>query len=199
MRYPGSVHDDFWCFFISIWTSGFSCVFSLVKMYQPRKEIIFYYICLNKNPELDSNLEARADDQFEPLFCFLLHLAITIRVQVFKFQKSHNSSTTQQSQISTITQMYFQNIEKVTLADFLTSSILACWVGSLAVLQNKIETLTLAEISSPRYSFFLFGFLYYANSISCMVISGVYICRHSHLRRKLKKELILAIKNVLKI
>jgi hypothetical protein len=84
---------------------------------------------------------------------------------------------------------------KVTLADFLTSSILAVWIGSLAVLQNTIDNLSLAQISSPYYSFLLFGFLFYANSFSGVAISGVYLCRHSHLRQKLKKELLSVVQN----
>jgi hypothetical protein len=37
MKNPGSVHDDFWSLFISIWTLGFSIIFSLIKIFQPRK------------------------------------------------------------------------------------------------------------------------------------------------------------------
>ena len=191
MKNPGSVQDDFWTVFISMWTFVFSFIISLVKILIPRKGIIFLYICLNSDPELDSHLQTRTDDQIEMMICFLLHLAITLRVQIFKLKKNHNQAT----QISTITQMNFQNTEKVTLADFVTSSLLAIWIGSLAVLQNKLEKLSLPDISTPYYSFFIFGFLYYANSFSCLAISSVYICRHSNLRRKLKKELILAIQN----
>jgi hypothetical protein len=154
--------------------------------------MIFYYIAIDADPDTDNHLKARADDQVEPLFCFLLHLAITLRVQIFKYKKTHSSSVApQQLPISTITQMYFQNMGKVTLADFLTSSILALWIGSLA-----IDNLLLTQISSPNYSFLLFGFLYYANSFSGVAISGVYLCRHSHLRQKLKKELVSAIQNI---
>jgi hypothetical protein len=198
MKNPGSVQDDFWHVFISLWTFCFSCIFSLVKMFQPRKEMIFYYIAIDGDPDTDNHLKARADDQIEPLFCFLLHLAITLRVQIFKYIKNHNSSSVapQQLPISTITQMYFQNMGKVTLADFLTSSILAVWIGSLAVLQNTIDNLSLAQISSPNYSFLLFGFLYYANSFSGVAISGVYLCRHYDLREKIKKELLSVIQNI---
>ena len=185
MKNPGSVHDDFWHVFISMWAFGFSCIFSLIKIFQPRKELIFLYVCVNMNPEMDNNLQPRTDDHLEILFCILLHIAITLRVQIFKFKKTHSTSVAPQPiPISTITQMYHQNVEKITLADFVTSSVLAFWIGSLAALQNKLEKLSLAEISTPYYSFFVFGFLYYANSFSALTISSVYICRHSNLRRK---------------
>jgi hypothetical protein len=196
MKNPGSVHDDFWSVFISMWTLGFSIIFSLIKIFQPRKETIFYYICVNSDPEIDNHLQARADDQIELMFCILLHLVITLRVQIFKYKKAHSTAVAPQPiQISTITQMYIQNVEKITLADFVTSSVLAIWIGSLSVLQNKLEKLSLDEIATPYYSFSLFGFLYYVNSISGLVISSVYLCRHSHFREKLKKELILAIQH----
>jgi hypothetical protein len=141
---------------------------------------------------MDNHLQTRTDDQIEMMICFLLHLAITLRVQIFKFKKNHNQAT----QISTITQMNFQNTEKVTLADFVTSSVLAIWIGSLAVLQNKIRNIAVDEISSLYYSFFLFGSLYFVNSFSALVFSGVYIFRHSRLRKKLKVELTSAIQNI---
>jgi hypothetical protein len=92
--------------------------------------------------------------------------------------------------------MNLQNTEKVTLADFVTSSLLAIWIGSLAVLQNKIRNIAVDEISSLYYSFFLFGSLYFVNSFSALIFSGVYIFRHSHLRKKLKVELTSAIQNI---
>ena len=197
MRNPGSVQDDFWTVFISMWTFVFSFIFSLVRVIQAKKEMIFYYFCMNSDPEKDNHLQARADDQIELMFCFLLHLVITLRVQIFKFKKAHSTAVAPQPiQISTITQMYIQNVEKLTLADFVTSSVLAIWIGSLSVLQNKLEKLSLAEVSTPYYSFYLFGCLYYVNSFSALIISGVYICRHSRLREKLKKEIILSIENI---
>jgi hypothetical protein len=194
MKNPGSVHDDFWTVFISIWTFGFSSIFSLTKIFLSRKEMILYYVCVNLDPVMDNNLQARVNDQIEILFCILLHLAITLRVQIFKFKKANSS--TMAPPISAITQMYLKNVEKITLADFVTNSVLAFWVGSLAVLQNMLEKLSLDEINTSYYSFFVFGFMYYANSFSCLAISGVYLCRHSHMRGKLKKELISAIQNL---
>jgi hypothetical protein len=37
MKNPGSVHDDFWHVFISMWAFGFSCIFSLIKYFSLEK------------------------------------------------------------------------------------------------------------------------------------------------------------------
>jgi len=184
---PGSLKDDFWSVFIFLWTLGFSCIFNFVRTIQPHLHLIFDYICQDLDPSSDVQLGYNTNTQNESLISLLLHVIIFVRIQIFRNTKVHSIQPGTQNGCPT--NQYFQNIEKITLADFLTNFLLALWIGNLAFLQYKIRQLTLTEVNMFPYSFYLFGFQYYANSFSGLIISLVYFCRHPHLRKKLYKEL----------
>jgi hypothetical protein len=149
--------------------------------------VIFDYICQDLNPSSDVQLGYYTNTQFDSSISLFLHAIIFVCIQIFKKSEVHNIQHGTQSGCPT--NQYFQNIEKITLADFLTNFLLALWIGNLAFLQYKIRQLTLLEVNMFPYSFYLFGFQYYANSLSGLIISLVYFCRHPHLREKLYKEL----------
>ena len=189
MKNPGSLKDDFWSFFIFLWIVGFSCIFNFVRTIQPQLHFIFDYICQDINPSSDELLLGlERTSQVESLMCLFLHIIIAIRIQIFR-NKNSVQSIQHATQNSCPTNHYFQNIEKITLADFLTNFLLAVWIGNLVFLINKIGQLSLIEVNTSPYGFYLFGVLYYANSFSGLVISLVYFCRHPHLREKIWKEI----------
>jgi hypothetical protein len=189
MKNPGSLNDDFWSFFISLWTVGFSCIFNFVRTFQPQLHIILDYICQGVNPSRDEQLLGfEITSQVESLMCLFLHIIIVVRIQMFK-NKNSVQSIQHATQNGCPTNHYFQNIEKVTLADFLTNFLLAVWIGNLAVLIYKISQLSLIEVNTSPYGLYLFGFMYYANSFTGLVISSVYFSRHPHLRETIWKEI----------
>ena len=188
MKNPGSLHDDFWSFFISLWTIGFSSMFNFVRTVHPHLHVIYDYICQDVNPSIDESLGYNKNTQIESFICLFLHIVIAIRIYLFKNQKVQ-SEVQQIQQNSCATNHYLKKIEEITLADFLTNFILALWVGNLAFLQYKISKLSLIEVNTFPYGFYLFGFQYYANSFSGLIISLVYFCRHPHLRSKIFKEM----------
>ena len=90
LKNPGSVNDDFWFAFVRTWVFGYSVIFNFVRVFVPRKEIIYFYICQDADPSLDQHLEERKDDGFELAACILLHLVVSLRVKLFQ-----KGSTTQ--------------------------------------------------------------------------------------------------------
>ncbi len=124
MKNPGSLRDDFWSFFIFLWTLGFRCIFNFVRTIQPHLHVIFDYICQDLNPSSDVQLGYNTNTQFESSISLLLHVIIFVRIQIFKKSEVHNIQLGTQNGCPT--NQFIQNIEKITLADFWPIFCLHC-------------------------------------------------------------------------
>ena len=168
LKNPGAVQDDFWMVFVCLWTFGLNLTVNFVRIFIPRKEMIYFYICMDQDPSIDQHLEQRKDEGVELVICILIHLAVSIRVKLF--QKAATQPT-EQGKIWTMT-FNSNRSEKISLADFVTNFVLVCWVIILTLMLTNVSAMTVDDIGNSENSFYLFCFLYYANSVSGLVISG---------------------------
>lgn len=154
------------------------------RLFQPKQEQIYYYICLSVDPSVDQLLPARNDDNIDVVVFVVVHVVVATRVKVFGC--SHKQ---QQQQQSRKINFYRRNVEQINLADFLTNFVIVVWVLSLVAFAAKIKHLSVEDVGKPDASFELFAFLFIANSGTGMLMSAAYFSRHKHLRNKLWNEL----------
>ena len=185
MKNPGSLNDDFWNLFLSLWTVGFGLILNLTRFFHPPQSFIYGNLCPNVNPADEKNSDYNKYIQVEVLVCLVLHVAISTRIQVFKICKLKRVGTT--SQTKQFPNFYLKNSETVTLADFVTNFFLVLWIGLISAYQYKLYFSPEKELETNRNSFFLFVYLFCTNSISSLFISLVYFFRHPHLRSKIWK------------
>lgn len=158
----------------------------LFRLFQPKQEQIYYYICLNIDPSVDKLLPQRSDDNVDVIVFIIIHVLVAFRVKIFGCSHHHQQQQEQQRQKINF---YRRNVEEINLADFLTNFVIVIWVLSLAMLASKIKQLSVDDIGKPDASFELFAFLFISNSGTGMVMSAAYFSRHKHLRNKLWSEL----------
>jgi hypothetical protein len=194
MKNPGSLQDDFWSLFLSLGTVGFSFTWNFTRFVQPHSSDLYLSFCSKVNSANEKNINENKNSQVEVLVSLILHIAIRVRIQIFKHQEAKGVQPTSQTQAACPNNIYFQNVEKVTLADFVTNFILVLWFGLLAFIPNKLSLIYLAESKIYPNGFFLFVYLFVTSSLTCLVISLVYFSRHPHLRSKMWAETLQTLK-----
>jgi hypothetical protein len=185
LKNPAAIDDDFWSLFITIWSVGFSFTFNVSRFLQRRRQMIYYYICVDVDPAEDGGLPEMTCTQIEPLVCLLLHVAVTVSVKVYNRKPKPNANL----QSATVQHCIPPVVKNINLANFFTNFIFAVWFASLACCQFKINNFQLEELNSYPSSLFTFAFLYVGSSFTGLIISSAYYSRNSNLRKKLWSEL----------
>ena len=193
MKNPGSLEDDFWNLFLSLWTVGFSFILNLTRFFHPPPTFIFGNLCPNVNPADEKKIDYNKNIQVEVLLCLLIHITIYTRIQIFKICKVKRVEPTPQTIGSP--NVYFQKVKTFTLADFVTNFILVLWMVLFSVFQYKLSYVA-QNNESETYpnTLFLFVSLFCTNPISSIFISFVYFSRHQHLRIKIWNEIFQLLK-----
>jgi hypothetical protein len=167
---------------------------NVARLAAPQTSDIYANFCSHVNPANEKNIQYNKNIQVEVLFCLALHIAIFTRIQIFKTLEAKRAQTTSQTQAACSTNIYLQNADKVTLADFVTNFFLVLWIGLLSFIQYKVAYISPRDSKSYPNSFFLFVAIFYTNSVSSLVISLVYFSRHPKLRTKMWKETLQTLK-----
>jgi len=194
MKNPGSLQDDFWSLFLTLWTVGFSFIWNVTRFAYLQPSDLYVNFCTKVNPVNEKNTNNNKNSQVEVLVCLILHIAITARIQIFKHQEAKRVQPTSQIQAACPNNIYLQNVEKVTLANFVTNFILVLWFGFLSFIQHKLGLMYLPESKTNPNSFFSFAHLFGTSSVTSLVISLAYFSRHPHLRRKMWTETLQTLK-----
>jgi hypothetical protein len=82
------------------------------------------------------------------------------------------------------------NIKKESLSAIANNFIFAIWLGGIAVLQNRINTLSVFPEMRCSFKNYVSAFQYWGPCLTCLFISCSYYTRHSQLRKKIKTEAV---------
>jgi hypothetical protein len=117
IKNPGGVDDDFWCRFLSIWIVSFSTLLNYVIYSLPVKQPMFYFLCADIDPQLDSAKASRLPAVVE-IVSVLLLVIIKLRITIHKknVQPPEINNVFHKSYVLTM-------IEKQNIGDF-TSSLM---------------------------------------------------------------------------
>jgi hypothetical protein len=88
MKNPGSLQDDFWSLFLTLWTVGFSFIWNVTRFAYLQPSDLYVNFCTKVNPVNEKNTNNNKNSQVEVLVCLILHIAITARIQIFRFSNT---------------------------------------------------------------------------------------------------------------
>jgi hypothetical protein len=142
---------------------------NIARLADPQPSDIYANFCSHVNPANEKNIECNKNTQVEVLVCLALHIAISTRIQIFKTLEAKRAQVASQTQAPCSTNIYLQNTDKVTLANFVTNFIIVLWIGLLSFIQYKVPR----DSKSYPNNVFLFVVILYTNSVSSSVISKV--------------------------
>jgi hypothetical protein len=81
---PASLEDDFWNYFLCLWTTGFSIVSQFVFFFWPGLQPVHIYVCTGESPSENIPLKQRWSAIFTAAGSLILVFALLIRIEVHK-------------------------------------------------------------------------------------------------------------------
>ena len=87
LKNPGSVDDDFWCWFLSLWVIGFSHLMNFVIYFLPVRQPLHYYTCADLDPTADLNHSLKVPAIFE-IISIMLHVVIRFKIMYHRNVKA---------------------------------------------------------------------------------------------------------------
>jgi hypothetical protein len=183
IKNPGGVDDDFWCRFLSIWIVGFSTLLNYVIYSLPVKQPMFYFLCADIDPQLDSDKNGKQPAVVEILSVVLL-IVIKLRILI---QKKNN----QPPEINNVFHKSYvlTMIEKQNIADFTSNLMGLLSLTGISLLSIKINSSTIVDANQfPNY-LYIFFFQMGCPVLICLTVFIVNYCRCKNLRETLQREL----------
>jgi hypothetical protein len=183
IKNPGSVDDDFWCRFISIWIVCFSTTMNFVIYTLPVKQPMFFFVCADIDPQSMLAQSSKPLAVHEILSVLML-IVIKIRISIHK--KNHQpTEPTNIFHKSYVLAM----IEKQNIADFTSNLIGLLSLTSLALLIFKVNSMDTTEINKFPNFLLLYFFQMFCPQLICLTVFMMNYNRCKNMRDTLKREL----------
>ena len=187
LKNPISVNEEFWSCFIGLIVVLFSCIFNFGLLVLPQKHSLYYYACADINPEVDQHLKKNFSAQIEVALCLIIHVAIIIRIKVFKAKsKLTVSSNSVQDCKSPI--FHLNIMEKVTIFDMAGNLVVIIWASFYVTLQMKVNTMTRVEANTYPNYLYLYSYHFAVAAVNKFILSFAYYARHAPMRKTLWSE-----------
>jgi hypothetical protein len=160
-RNPTAVQDEFWMFFLGMWTVGFALICQTTTLIYPGKEPITFYFCTGKMPKVLVGEKVKNNASFTFIFLVsgICHAYIHVKLAIHKCKENQSASNvqTEEQQGSTSCHSGIQSIllnrMKQENLFSLASNVLSITIlasSSIAInIMNRTDPTTMNEF--PNY------------------------------------------------
>jgi hypothetical protein len=172
IKNTAGIHEDFWCFFVNVWTLLFSCITQFVYYFLPGRNQITFYIC---SGTFNYSLVKENIKQNYALMCYL-SLAIIwyvfAAVKIFKYKQTIQNETAvplMANNRPNIPLMLLKDMFKLSLVNLVSIAVGFSALALSIAVPVYISTLEPASFNkSPNFELYHFtdhGF-----------IASIYVC-----------------------
>jgi len=179
---PTAVQEEFWIFFLGMWTVGFALICQTTTLIFPGKEPITFYFCTGKMPKVlvGEKVKNNASFNFVFLVSGICHAYIHIKLAIHKYKENQSAShvQTEQQQASTSCHSGIQNIllnriKQENLFSFATNalSITILVLSSIAIsIMNRTDPTMMNEF--PNY---LWVYLHQHVTVNVVIFLAIFL------------------------
>jgi hypothetical protein len=192
LRNPSGINEEFWCFFLNIWSLLISCLTQFVYQFMPGRHPIKFYICCGKFDNLLSSENAKIN---YALICYLSLAVIWYTfaaIRISQFKKYINGITAVSFEVQdtkTTLALLLKDTFNVSLVSIAMVASLLFILALNIALKAYLNTLEPASFNnSPNHQLHLFadhGVL--VISYICVVL--IYYSRNSVMRQTIFREM----------
>jgi hypothetical protein len=183
IKNPGGVDDDFWCMFLSIIIISLSTIMNFVIYTLPVKRPMFYFVCADTDPQLDSANSSKLV-AIEEILSVLLLIFIKVRISLHKM-KTQPTEATNVFHKSSVLAM----IEKQNIADFTSNFFGLSSLAGFALLALMVNSMTINEINQFPHFLLLYFFQLVYPFLMGLTLLFVLYKRCKIMRETLQREL----------
>ena len=90
LKNPTALQDDFWKFFINLWSAVTSVLSQYIFYWTPGKSPIHYHICLGEDPDITNEQGIKPNTSMTAIGISSIVLFLIIRIRTFIYKKKEN-------------------------------------------------------------------------------------------------------------
>lgn len=174
LKNPTMLQDDFWKFFINLWSISTSVLSQYVFYWTPGKSPIHYHICLGEDPNITSEQGIKPNTSLTAIGILSIVLFLIIRVRTFVYKNKENNFDSLRSG---------QN-----LFSFIATGLGIFFIGIIYFIFQLIKN---KFIKSAHFNLHMVYLLYiYAPVISFAIVIWTYYLQCKTLRTKVRGEIL---------
>jgi hypothetical protein len=192
LKNPAGVHEEFWCFFINMWSLGLSLITEFIHQFMPGRSGIKFYICTGR---FDNSLTTEKVKVNYVLICYLTLAVIWYFFAAFKISKYRKYIKS----ITTVSILIQDSKTKLALLlkdtfhasmvnlVIIASTFLIIWLN--IIIRTYFSTIAPASFNESVH-FQLYHFLDHGSIVLtnvCVVV--IYYSRNSVMRQTILREI----------
>ena len=163
LQNPGAFNDDFWSFFINLWTTGASFLLQFTKSFLPHSKIFHYNICIGQPPDkFENSVEIGVES-----LSFLMQIMLFSIIKRSQFQISNNGSNKSKD---------LAFVEKISLLRF---SFKICFLMMIIFIMiyfiNILANQSCFESIIPTFILVPFSYLIFTSLIHLIIVLSLFI------------------------
>ncbi len=185
LKNPAAFNDDFWHIFINMWVVSFSFVYQIPRAIIPSNQLLEYKICTGENPTSILPIPPLIKPYIE-LSGIFLQVFVYIKISLFKRKRKTKVEPVSQAKLWKNT--FISDIEKTSIAGFISNSISFFLIGlgaALAILRTFQDCLDFQ--TSLKYLMFYFLDLVLP-FLSCLCVVVAYYRKKSNMLKTIFEE-----------
>jgi hypothetical protein len=177
LKNPAAFNDDFWSWFINIWTIFSSVFLQIFMALLPGRRTLYFYICSGRNPSLDQNIPLKNFTYIIVLFLIIVILYIFIGVRIYLYKRGCAEIEAKEKNM------------KENLADFAANAAIVLMVLINVLLSYKINTIEIKDFNC--YPNYLYEYFYrmISPNIFVFIVVLLHFFRHPKLTSVLRTKL----------
>jgi hypothetical protein len=192
LRNPSGIDEEFWCFFLNMWSLLISCLTQFVYQFMPGRHPIKFYICCGKFDNLLSSENAKIN------YAQICYLSLAViwymfaAIRISQFKKYINGITAVPVEVQdtkTTLALLLKDTFNVSLVNIAMVAVLLSIVALNIALKAYLNTLEPASFNnSPNHQLHLFtDHSVLVISYICVVL--IYYSRNSLMRQTIFREM----------
>ena len=167
---PTSVQDEFWVWFLNIWSIGLSIICQTTTLIYPGKEPMLVYICIGKMPKSLIDEKVKNNVSFNVLVVLTLIIRTFINARFFVHKMKKKILFFYSDNVVVFRNNFIQNFNQETLFSFTTNAIAIVVIIISGIAPNVVNRTGPALID--LYPNYLWVYMHH-HITSCIALLGL--------------------------
>jgi len=187
LKNPTATQDDFWTFFIILWSFLASVLVHFVFAFLPGYKVSMVYICLGRFPAGHNLTYAKRNFAMNSLLLisFIAHIMVGVRYSYYKYQEKRNLLP----QVSSPMRVTIQCINKATLASFFGNFFSITLLVCTSYSAHKMIAMDKHNVNEESEFIWIYIYTLYSPALLQMLCLAIFVHQNPALKVFMIKQI----------